>query len=414
MSKAERRHPASPFAGHRALLISLMLGGLLAPAAGWAQLKPGFAPNEAQASARTDLIDLEFSASRNMFTWCDYKGHLWVGTIDPVTGNFLKPTYRMLDSDAITPQEMNITTNGPEWISTATGDHVVYTKFAGGVSKASTARLAMVEGSADGSTWGTPTLLGPDAGRNAPYASDDDGDPNPRISYVDAKNNHYWRYVYQAASEAKVQGMARTPKPVSVRFTKGYAGLVYAQAVNGINQVFLEHLDSGRLVQITNDDGAKDERTVPWVWRAPEYGNKLTLMSTVNGNELRFFQQADGDGLGDSPWSPIGSVMLPEGGTVASPEPFTYNGNSYVVLAIKSVPNDYPSAIYVAAIAPTASPRLWKVSDDSALRIRMDPEVFITGGGPVVFYNRFNPAVNPDSPYCADCSEGVWRASTGL
>ncbi|HSI49892.1 MAG TPA: hypothetical protein VLA61_16590 [Ideonella sp.] len=396
-------------------LTALTLAGLtlLAPLAAHAQApRSDFAPNETQAAPRKDLLDLEFSPSRSMFTWCDKNGQLWVGTLDPATGNILKPTYKLLDTDAITPQEMGITTNGPEWVSTATGDHVVYTKFVADPAKPSAARLALVEGSADGTTWGTPIMLGPNAGRNAPYASDDDGDTQPRISYVDAKNNHYWRYLYDVASEAPVLGMARTPKPVSVRFTKGNNGLVYSQDVNGTNQVFMEQLDTGKLTQITSDDGAKDVRTVPWMWRAPEYNNKLVLLSTVNENELRFYK---GDGSGK--WAVINSILLPTGSTVASPEPFVYLGRSYVVLAVKAAPYTYPTAIYIAAVSPTATTKLWKVSDDADGHERIDPEVFITTqNGVVVFYNKFNPAMDPtgEQPTCAACSEGLFRATTGL
>ncbi len=402
---------------HRFAASLSLLAGLasLVPGAVHAQLKPGFAPNETLAAPRKDLLDSEFSQSRNLFTWCDKDGRLWVGTVDPANGNILKPTYKMLDADAITPQDMKITTNGPEWVSTATGDQVIYTKFVGD-PKASTARLALVEGSADGSTWGAPTLLGPDAGRNAPYGSDDADDPNPRISYVDAKNNHYWRYLHDAASEVKVQGMKKTPKPISVRFSKGYNGLVYSQAVDSVNQVFFLQLDTNKLVQITKDDGAKDARTVPWMWRAPEFNDKLTVLTTVNENELRFYRKQDG-GDGSSAWTQINSIKLAEGDTVASPEPFTYNGKSYVVLAVKRSGYDYPTAVYIAAVAPDAPTPLWKVSDDADNHERIDPEVYITtANGPVIFYNKFDPSLDTtgEHPNCAACSEGLYRASTGL
>jgi len=209
-----------------------------------------------------------------------------------------------------------------------------------------------------------------------------------------------------------VAGMARTPKPVSVRFVQGANALVYSQDVNGTNQVFYEALDTAKLTQITSDTGSKDVRTVPWMWRAPEYNNKLVLMTTVDENELRFYK---GDGSGG--WSVVNSIMLPTGATVASPQPFTYKNKSYVSLAVKSAPYTYPTAIYIAALAPTANPKLWKVSDDTDAHERIDPEIFITtGNGVVVFYNKFDPSLDPSGtqPACAACSEGLFRASTGL
>ncbi|MFZ2986667.1 hypothetical protein [Ideonella sp.] len=383
--------------------------------AGTALAQPaGFTPNEKVASKRVDLIDVEFSQSRAMITWCDGSGQLWVGTVDRATGKLLDPTFQLVDGSAIKPADMAITTNGPEWISTATGDHIVYTKFvAGKPHKTSTARLAWAEGLADG-TWALHSL-GPDATRNAPYASEDAGDASPRISYVDAKNKHYWRNLYDDASEAPITGMPVTAKPVSARFTQGYRGIVYAKPVDGVNQVFQLKLDENKTVQITTDAGAKDERTVPWMWRAPDYGNKMVLMSTVNGNELRFYRFFDADGDGVSSWTAFHSVKLPAGATVASPEPFIYGNKSYVVLAIKTEPNAFPSAVWLANVDP-AAPQFWKVSDDTALRSRIDPEVFISDQGPVIFYNRFNPALDTTgtNPNCKECSEGLWTASTGL
>lgn len=382
---------------------------------GAAQAQPaGFTPNEKVASKRVDLIDIEFSQSRAMFTWSDAYGQLWVGTIDRATGKLLDPTHQLVDASAIKPADMAITTNGPEWISTATGDHIVYTKFVEGKPhKLATARLAWAEGLADG-TWQLHSL-GPNAARNAPYASEDEGDAAPRISYVDAKNKHYWRNLYDDASETSITGMPVTAKPVSARFTQGYRGIVYAKAVDGVNQVFQLKLDEDKTVQITKDAGAKDERTVPWMWRAPEYDGKLVLMTTVNGNELRFYRYFDPDKDGIAKWTAFHSVWLPEGSTVASPEPFIYGGKSYVVLAIKQAPNTFPSSIWLASVNPKA-PQFWKVSDDTTLRSRIDPEVFISDIGPVIFYNRFNPALDTtgENPNCKECSEGLYTASTGL
>ncbi|HSI47904.1 MAG TPA: hypothetical protein VLA61_06525 [Ideonella sp.] len=399
---------ATPSTTFFALLASVCL---MSPVLGHAQVKAGFAPNEAQASTRKDLIDSEFSPSRNMFTWCDSQGRLWLGTIDPATGNILKPTYKLLDEDAITTKEMLITTNGPEWVSTATGDHVVYTKFVGTPS-ADTAQLALVEGSADGTTWSAPQLLG--AG-NAPYASDDEGDPSPRISYVNAASQHLWRYLYDDASAKKVKGMTATKQPVSVRFVKGDNSLVYAQKVKGgSKQVFKLALDDSKdAVQLTFDEGDKDTHTVPWMWRAPEYNNKLVLMTTVNENELRFYK---GDGNGN--WAVVNSVTMPAGTVVRSPEPFTYDGKSYVSLAVKSDAYGYPTAIYIAAVSPNAKTKLWKVSDDTDLHERSDPEVFVTANGPVVFYNKYDPSQmtgdQTDPARCSACSEGLFRAASGL
>ena len=76
-------------------------------------------------------------------------------------------------------------------------------------------------------------------------------------------------------------------------------------------------------------------------------------------------------------------------------------------------PNSFPSSIWLSNI-DAADPMFRKISNDSLLRARIDPEIFITANGPYVYYNRFNQNVDPQHPYCAKCSEGVFRAYTGL
>jgi len=387
-----------------------------APVAGQAQaLKAGFAPNEALATQRKDVIDIELSAARNMFTWCDMNGTLWVGTIDPASGSILKADAIRLDDQAITPQAMAITTNGPEWISTATGDHIVYTKFTDSTQPTyKTAQIAYIEGSADNTTWTAPQILGPG---NAAYTSGDANDPKPRISFTTGTPKHFqhaWRYLAADAVATPVKGMPATQAPVSVRFVKGENSLVYAKPdANGVQQVYKLALDSNKLTPITTDAGNKDLRTVPWMWLAPDYNNKPVLMTTVEQNELRFYKK-DSSGA----WTAFSSVTMPEGSTVASPEPFIYQGKSYVSLAVKTPEHEYPSAIYIAAVSPKATTRLWKVSDDTDGHERIDPEVFIsTQNGPVVFYNKFDPSLadpGTDPKLCMKCSEGLFQASTGL
>jgi hypothetical protein len=299
--------------------------------------------------------------------------------------------------------------NGPEWIKGATGDEIVFTKYLAGKQHVlKNARLAVAEQNTSG-TW-EPRFLGPSVARNAPYASDDTADPTPRITYVDANANHYWRELDNAATE---QMLPMPPSYRSVRFIKGRRAVVFSTPVEGTSQVFSYDLDSGFLEQLTFDTGGKDLQTVPWMWPAPDYGNAHVLMTVVDNAELRFYRYSDGSLGGIVGWVPIHSVSVPAGSKIASPEPFVHNGKSFVALAITTAPNTFPSSIWIANVN-AASPLLRKISKDTVLRARVDPEVFITSSGPFVYYNRYNPTVSPGNPFCAACSEGVYRAYTGL
>lgn len=398
------RHPESIVSRGRTLWLAM----LMACASGLSAAAP-FVPNEQVVSLQPDLIDLEFSPSRSQFVWADSTGKLWVGNIDPATGYF-KPVNgkgTLVDGDAMKIGDITFTYNGPEWISSATGDQIVYTKFPAGMPHtAYTARLALATQNPD-STWSVRTM-GPNAPRLGPYASHDPGDPAPRITYMDNFGNHYWRNVSTTVVEEMIPGLP--PSVVSVRFVEGKRALVYSTIVNGVQQVFMYALDTKQLKQITYDAGNKDLQTVPWVWQAPEFDNGLVLMTVVENSTFRFYRH-----MPDSTpvWQVLGEVAVPAGMRIASPEPFTFNGKSYVSMTLANAADSFPSQIWIAGIDP-AAPLLRQVSDDSPVRARIDPEVFITAKGAYVYYNRFNPATNPQNPFCGTCSEGVFRAFTGL
>ena len=387
-----------------ALALSLLHGAPLATA-------QGFTPTEQLVSPQRDLIDAEYNAARSQFVWVDSTGKLWLGKVDPVTGRF-KPSNGkavLIDADAMTTADLSITFNGPEWVSTSTGDQIVYTKFAAGMPHSSaTARLALAEELTDGS-WST-RMLGPNAARIGPYASQDPADPQPRITYIDRFGKHYWRYLASASTEEAIPGLP--PSTKSVRFVGGQKALVYATPTAGVSQVFTYDLQSKVLQQVTFDAGQKDLQTVPWMWQAPELGNDTVLMTVVDESLLRFYRATDA-GNGHAVWSVHHEMTMPAGSKIASPEPFVFGGKSYVLLTLNVGGNSYPSVVWIAGIDP-AEPLLRKVSDDSVPRARIDPEVVLTAKGVYIYYNRFNPAVNPSSPFCADCSEGVYRAFTGL
>lgn len=390
-------------------LAGLALAGLAAtvalPAA--AQVSP-----EILVSSQSDMIDAEFSQERGQIVWVDRDAKLWVARVNRITGAIIPSDGKgqLVDPDALRPAEvLGLTYNGPEWLPAADGVHIVYTKFLPNRPRTLlNARLAIAKQRPDG-TWDT-RLLQPDLARNAPYASTDVGDPAPRISYVDTLNNHYWMEVDNPAAEELVPGMPHTPK--SARFVQGSRALVFAAAVQGVQQVFGYDLDTKELRQLTFDDGDKDLETVPWMWAAPEFNGQFVLMTVVNRNQLRFYRrqrQADGS----LPWLPFAQRVFPEGTTVWSPEPFVYQGRSYAFTGLAVAPNDYSSEIWFVN-ADEAQPFMRRLDDPTLLKGRMDPEIFVTELGPFVYYNRFNSTLVPGKPLCPTCHEGVFRAHTGL
>jgi hypothetical protein len=387
---------------------------ILPVSAAQAGTESDFTQNESLVSPQVDLLDAEYSQSRAMITWTDSVGKLWVASVNRATGLFSPPDGKgvLIDADAMTTADLKVVGNGPEWVSTAGKEPIVYTKFiAGKPHTLQNARLAIAQQGAAGK-W-TYRYLSVTSRRNAPYASKDPGDSAPRISYVDPQGNHYWRNLYDKTSEVLVSAYPQSYR--SLRFVQGARAAVFVAPVNGVSQVFRYWLDTKKTEQLTFDDGDKDLHSVPWMWQAPEYENEYVLSTLVNDNELRIYRQLNATSSGPGPWTKIYSAVTPQGGVLNSPEPFTYDGKSYVFMAASVPPRNYPEAIFLSNI-DAAMPLMRQLTVDTPQRMRHDPEVFITGSGPFLYFSRFNPALAPPDgpPNCEACSEGVYRTYTGL
>ena len=379
----------------------LVVAVLAAPAA--------HAGNESLVSDQFDLIDSEFSQSRAMITWCDSTGGLWIADIDRDTGLFVPSDGKgtLIDQDAMRLEDLQIIGNGPEWISAAHGDQIVYTKFLPGEEHTvRSARLA-VAGRRRSGDW-SHTYLSPALRRNGPYASHDPGDALPRISYVDPIGNHYWRNPHDASSETRLTMVPNSSR--SIRFVEGEQAMVFVTPVDGISQIFYLPLDTGIPAQVTFDAGNKDLHTVPWSWRAPEFGGDLVIATVVEDTELRIYRLSADASEQDPAWRFTYSARTPPNGVINSPEPFVHNGKSYVVLSAGVPPYTLPSVIFLATIDP-ANPEMVQLTPDFPLRLRRDPEIFVTSHGPYVYYNRLQLS---DELFCPACNEGVYRSYTGL
>jgi len=383
----------------------LLLGGVwVAPAA--AQ----FLPNESLVSANPGLIDFEFSQSRGRVAWTDPQGNLWLARVNRSTGAFEPVTGRgqLVATGAVAKSNM-FKWNGPEWLAMASGDQLIYSYYLPGQPHdALHTRMAVAVQNKNGNWVSQP--VSPELPRMSHVASQDKDDQNPHIRYLDPDLNHYWRNVLDPSSETRLWFLP--PSNRAWRFASGARALVYSLPVNGVSQVFSYQLDSGTIKQMTFDDGGKDTgRTVPWMWQAPEFDGDYVLATVVDDSELRIYRKLTVAGV--TQWRPIYSASVPHGRTIGSPEWFVYNGKSYLSLAVFVVPNEFPSEVWISNIE-AADPLMRRITDTTLFRVRNDPEVFITEQGPFVYYNRYDPGISPEHPLCNECSEGVYRADTGL
>lgn len=369
-----------------------------------------FVPNEMQISPNRGLIDFEVSQGRAKIVWTDPVGGLWLGDIDRQTGAFEPNDGRGQQiADGSVHGMHEFLWNGPEWISTASGDQIMYSYYLPNRRPtASATRMAIAAQDRSGN-WVSRPLAPLNAPRMFDVSSHTEGDPNAQIMYFDPDYNHYWRNVADAGSEVLLSFLPQEDK--AWRFATGVRAMLYTQPVAGVPQVFRYMLDTAASEQLTFDAGAKDTgRTVPWMWPAPEFDNALVFSTVVDGNELRIYRQLPPSNA----WTQIYSAKLPDGTAVGSPEWFVYNGKSYLFMAAFVGANDFPTEIWVSNI-DQAHPLLRRINDDTEFKARNDPEVFVTGDrGPLIYYNRYDPTLKPGHPMCGACSEGVYAADPGL
>jgi hypothetical protein len=384
-------------------------------------------PNETRASAQTDLIDYEFSQSRGQFVWSDCCGGLWIGNVDRTTGKFSPADGKglLIDPDSMTFDDAQKTKNGPEWVTYAGGDLLVYTKYNGrhsdnnsrlGFAYPLQAGSSCSHISADG--YWCAGMLGPDLVRKAPYGSSVTGDTAPLITYVDNRERHYWRELLDATTERPIPDFPDSNYPIRLPncgvSVPGVRSALYGVTVDGVQQVTMRDFDTGVVTQLTFDAGNKYEM---FMWCAPEFGNELLFMTVVDSAELRVYRNLpSGQGAGRA-WTPIFSQFAPIEQSIASPEPFTYNGKSYIFMSQVVQPNVFRSEVWISNI-DAAAPIFRRITPLEPLVSRTDPEVFITDNGPYIYFNMLKPGTRrtggPRACRDPSCSLGVWFADPGL
>jgi len=405
------------------MVAAVLLAGISTPALAQWQ------PNETLASPQSDLIDYEFSQSRGMFAWNDCCGSLFLGKVNRATGRFepFDGKFMRVDPDSMTYQDAQKTKNGPEWVSTSIGDVIVYTRYSGyhtdgnsriGYAFPMQATSSCIYISAD--RYWCATDLGPAVARKAPYGSHTPGDPAPRISYVDNREVHYWRELWNPASEHTIPDFPDSNYPIrqtecAASGVPGARSAVYPVSVGGIDQVFMRDFDSGVVSQLTADAGQKYE---VWMWCAPEFGNELVFFTLVDQVELRVYRNLPVVPGGALQWRPVFSQFAPPGNQIFSPEPFVYDGKSFIFMSQTVQPNRFRSQVWIANI-DAAAPIFRRITPLTPLQTRTDPEVFITDNGPYIYYNVLENSTRPNGQpkTCRDpvtCSLGVWFADPGL
>jgi hypothetical protein len=382
--------------------------------------------------------DFEFDSARNgvfcptcnagdgnsRLAFSDRDGKLWLGKVDFATGAFIPANGRGRELDFFTAP-VTCFGNGPEWMSSAAGSQLVYTRFVNGSGfpgdgsvdcTASSPQIALA--TLSGSGWATAVLLN-SLGRITPDGSKDDTDADPRLNYVQVdKEALFWRKSSALSTEVDMPINDLTGGN-SRRWVPGTRKIIFQGHLvtdpRLLDQVWLFDTDTRQREQLTFDRVTK---AGGFMWRAPEYGNEYVFFTMANlRQELWIYRKLKAPG-GAMVWAVTKKVKAPRAAGLPffwSPEVFTHNGRSYIFTQVspsnKFFDKGIPTHLAITGIDPLRSDLRLLTNDTNKPRVRLDPEFFITAKGPFIYYNRLVPA---NDAFPDGINDGVWYVDTKL
>ena len=366
-----------------------------------------------------DCPSCNFGAGTSRLAFVDLSGNCWIGGVDYQTGAFIPSDGKgeLIDTNCALSTDFG---NGPEWVDSAAGSSLVYTKYMvphvpGTPADATNAAIAwarMVNGA-----W-TTSVLPNSIGRASPAGSLDSNDNTPRIDYVSSvKGQMYWRSLTQPGTEHKMSALEPLTDGNARRWIPGTRKLIVQGKLPGSDarlkdQVLSYDTDTNVVEVLTNDP---DGKRGCMMWRAPEFGNDYVFFTMPQFRQsIQVFRLITGaDGVAH--WTLFKTIAMPPAlPYVWSPEAFVHNGRSYIFFQVSSSSKFYdlsvPTHIALSGIDPLRNDFRMLTNDSTKPRVRLDPEYFITAKGPYIYYNRLVPQTASNPAF----NDGVWRVDTKL
>jgi hypothetical protein len=352
----------------------------------------------------------------NRLTFTDRGDNLWLAYVDPTTGAF-SPSNGMgtlVDTNAAYVAEFG---DGAYWMWSSTNDsQIVYSKYPAGVPhNANTAGSGIATMAADG-TW-TGQIVA--KATHAPLATLDLTDPSPAIDFQNATDQGFLWELANAPNTGKMVPWSTRGQGNSRRWVRGEHSIVFTTGANPVagvtwQQVFTYDTTLGQLTQLTFDPTNKEGA---FMWRAPEFNNDYVFFTLINnGATIQVYHQQP-DSNGNLTWTAVKTINMPSSlPYIWSPEPFVFNGKSYIFFQLSSYSGNQsfyfnvPTQIAMTGIDPGVDEFTWLTDTTDTAHVRSNPQYYITPQGPWIFYNMMTiaTATRHQQPL------GVWYASANL
>ena len=344
-------------------------------------------------ASSVDYVDPEFNPAAGRVTFRDTweaDGSVWVGALDAATGALATETGRDIFVDRPVPTVDEQTDNGPEWIRDDGVDKVLYTRTDGGRERIYMRDL----------TGGPPEPLGPDDGVSRTHCA------GTRAVSGSAKILYRrwvpalvaWRLVWlDAANPTREVLLPDAEARISLPTWIDTRSILISQLIGGVYQLAVYDTVSPSVLVLTAD---ADDKVGAYAWRAPELGGRLLYVAAVRPagqsdvTAVRVYWRERASDQMLTPYATLGLPADAPVGGVRSPEPFTFQGRSYVCLAIEPG-NTLDTAVCVLSVPPVKDGPPWRPPqrvDDAFLRAhKIDPEPYATDARVFVYYYYRDP-----------------------
>lgn len=383
-------------------------------------LAPGMSPEPIAPDACVQVLrrgrDPEFDAVSGQVTWqsLDRRGryHLVVAQVDPTTGDLVDA--EAWDTDLL---PVSRASNGPEWMVDPDGSRILYSKE----DDRGVTQLWVAEPDGDGG-W-LPEPVDGTLGGIGPFGTQDPDDPDDRfIRWSEPDPDLFrlsWVRAWDDPDSAYVFGEALTAH----RFASGWPAITLTafDLESGLDQVFFHvpQTEPPEVAARTRVTTGPPDKEGAFSWVDPVLGPLvLTTHHAASGDPtaMAVYRVDDGSLV----------TLIPSPGAlpfVVSPEPFVWDGRSYVSWEASRGPlvagreewghhlgsRDGDAAVWIASIdaghggRTSFARRLTAAGLDDVQLDLKDPEAYTGGDRAWVYYTVDLPG-----------DLQVWRCETGL
>jgi hypothetical protein len=326
----------------------------------------------------TSLTDPEIDWVSHHFVWASKEG-VWVGKIDPQSGRFIPSNGKGILIDS-TPSftGMTVVKNGPEWAISKNGSVIIYPDSADSESKIQVGTAKLIDGN-----WVASPL--PNSLNRIPFFGSydenyiKDGITCASIDPVTMKGTGM-----KLRNTTDNSELSPSADLNGGRWIKGFYGVSLGNEKKVPYETGFFNANNSEYTKIAEFTNQIDQ---VWLVTMPEYNNLKVMWCVeklVDQDEITTYA------LVNNKWIKSGSFRIPtDRKEIFSPEPFWWNGKTYLFLITRARDNQ-PRSLYPQVWIMSLDPdnKFFRMISEEKAAVRTDPEVYYTTSEPVIYYTE--------------------------